>query len=61
MNVMKRWIFFLLTTAWFVGATRADSVAATTGFASLRNPVWSSHDNLRDPSVLKTTNGYYLF
>jgi sucrose-6-phosphate hydrolase SacC (GH32 family) len=27
----------------------------------LRNPVWVSKDNLRDPSVLKTTAGYHLF
>lgn len=28
---------------------------------SLRNPVWQSNDNLRDPSVLKTDSGYQLF
>ena len=28
---------------------------------SLRNPVWVSKDNLRDPSVLKTDAGYHLF
>ena len=28
---------------------------------SLRNPVWISKDNLRDPSVLKTGDGYRLF
>ena len=27
----------------------------------LRNPVWTSPDNLRDPSVLKTSTGYDLF
>ena len=27
----------------------------------LRNPVWTARDNLRDPSVLKTDDGYYLF
>jgi sucrose-6-phosphate hydrolase SacC (GH32 family) len=30
-------------------------------FKDLRNPVWVSQDNLRDPSVLKTPEGYYLF
>ncbi len=30
-------------------------------FSSLRNPVWISADNLRDPSVLKVTDGYHLF
>ncbi len=28
---------------------------------SLRNPVWTSRDNLRDPSVLKTPDGYLVF
>jgi hypothetical protein len=27
----------------------------------LRNPVWTSADNLRDPAVLKTPEGYQLF
>jgi sucrose-6-phosphate hydrolase SacC (GH32 family) len=27
----------------------------------LRNPVWTAQDNLRDPSVLKTPEGYHLF
>ncbi len=27
----------------------------------LRNPVWTSADNLRDPSVLKVHGGYHLF
>lgn len=27
----------------------------------LRNPVWTSRDNLRDPSVLKTADGYLVF
>lgn len=30
-------------------------------FASLHNPVWATADNLRDPSVLKTPEGYHLF
>lgn len=29
-------------------------------FARLRNPVWTSADNLRDPSVLKTADGYHI-
>lgn len=28
---------------------------------SLRNPVWTAPDNLRDPSVFKTSDGYRLF
>lgn len=35
--------------------------AAGLDLASLRNPVWVSQDNLRDPSVLKTDDGYHLF
>jgi hypothetical protein len=27
----------------------------------LRNPVWTAPDNLRDPSVFKTSDGYRLF
>lgn len=29
--------------------------------APLRNPVWATKDNIRDPSVLKTSDGYLLF
>lgn len=61
------------TTAGFppAGSTRkagAPLVNATASpahgpldWARLRNPVWTSADNLRDPSVLKTPNGYLLF
>jgi hypothetical protein len=31
------------------------------GMMALRNPVWTSKDNLRDPSVLPTKDGYRLF
>ena len=61
MNVMKRWILLLLSISRCAGSAWAEPGAAPTSFAGLRNPVWRSHDNLRDPSVLKTTNGYYLF
>lgn len=27
----------------------------------LHNPVWKRSDNLRDPSVYKASDGYYLF
>ena len=30
-------------------------------FTGLYNPVWTSTNNLRDPSVLKTEDGYHLF
>jgi sucrose-6-phosphate hydrolase SacC (GH32 family) len=43
-------------------------MAATIGTAEspldltrLRNPVWQTDDNLRDPSVLKVPGGYHLF
>jgi sucrose-6-phosphate hydrolase SacC (GH32 family) len=35
--------------------------AAPLQLDALRNPVWTSRDNLRDPSVLKTHEGYLLF
>jgi len=31
------------------------------GIGELLNPVWTSKNNLRDPSVLKTAEGYFLF
>ena len=37
------------------------SAALPRQFERLRNPVWVSEDNLRDPSVLKTGNGYRIF
>lgn len=30
-------------------------------FDSIRNPIWKRSDNLRDPSVYPSNNGYYLF
>ena len=39
--------------------TRAQSLDLD--FSALHNPVWVSADNLRDPSVLKTADGYQLF
>jgi sucrose-6-phosphate hydrolase SacC (GH32 family) len=44
-------LIVLAIPAWAVGLD----------LASLRNPVWVSKDNLRDPSVLKTDDGYHLF
>ncbi len=35
--------------------------AAPASSATLRNPVWVSADNLRDPSVLKVDGGYQIF
>ena len=39
--------------------TLVSSVFAT-DFSALRNPVWTSTNNLRDPSVLKTADGYHI-
>jgi len=41
--------------------TRADAVSLQLDLSRLRNPVWVSRDNLRDPAVLKTDDGYHLF
>jgi len=30
-------------------------------FSQLRNPVWTTRDNLRDPSVYKAADGYHLY
>jgi sucrose-6-phosphate hydrolase SacC (GH32 family) len=35
--------------------------AAAGTLEALRNPVWTSKDNLRDPSVLKSGDGYRLY
>lgn len=39
----------------------AMSAEPTLDLSTLHNPVWSTKDNLRDPSVLKTKTGYLLF
>lgn len=46
-----------------VAAALATGTLAAAGppTAGLRNPVWATADNLRDPSVLKTPAGYWLF
>lgn len=40
---------------------KAETGSAGLKLDSLRNPVWTSADNLRDPSVLKTQDGYQIF
>ena len=50
-----------------ISALGKETAAATEAgppslrLSALRNPVWASQDNLRDPSVLKTPEGYHLF
>ena len=38
-----------------------ESIEGEVGFGKWLNPVWTSKNNLRDPSVLKTADGYFLF
>jgi sucrose-6-phosphate hydrolase SacC (GH32 family) len=42
-------------------AASEPAVATHLNLAKLHNPVWTSKDNLRDPSVLKVNDGYRLF
>ena len=51
---------FGLTFA-FCLALVATGLAAAPRFDELKNPIRSTADNLRDPSVLKTPDGYRLF
>jgi sucrose-6-phosphate hydrolase SacC (GH32 family) len=41
--------------------TPAAPAPARPDMAKLKNPVWTSTDNLRDPSVLKLGDGYLVF
>ena len=50
----------ILAVIAFASPPAVSSAAPTTGVA-LRNPVWVSEDNLRDPSVLKVEGGYQIF
>ena len=57
-----------LAVALAAGVASVLSIHAATSpagglldLARLRNPVWSPADNLRDPSVLKVSEGYQLF
>jgi sucrose-6-phosphate hydrolase SacC (GH32 family) len=43
----------------FCGITTGRAGSLELG--KLRNPVWSTKDNLRDPSVLKVMDGYWLY
>jgi hypothetical protein len=55
---MMKAVFFtlgLLISSSIHGSDRTDSQL---DLALLKNPVWQSKDNLRDPSVLKTQDGY---
>jgi len=51
---MKRTLISLIALA-------AASMLSAANFSTLRNPIWSSTNNLRDPSVLKTADGYQIF
>ena len=45
----------------FIALAVLNSLVSAADFSTLRNPVWTSTNNLRDPSVLKTTEGYHVF
>jgi len=68
-SVLFRFIFPLsLAATLLAGVASALPTHAATRLADgpldlrwLRNPVWTSVDNLRDPSVLKTPDGYRVF
>jgi len=51
---MKRTLISLIALA-------AASLLSAADYSTLRNPVWSSTNNLRDPSVLKTADGHQIF
>ncbi|MEI8288688.1 MAG: glycoside hydrolase N-terminal domain-containing protein [Verrucomicrobiota bacterium] len=40
---------------------KTNTQSGNLNLKSLRNPVWTAKDNLRDPSVLKTPDGYRIF
>lgn len=44
-----------------VVALTANAQTSALDLSTLHNPVWRSTDNLRDPSVLKTEDGYRIF
>ncbi len=57
-------LLLLAVIAFYPGIARSGgNPLASAGFdpTPLHNPVWSTRDNLRDPSVLKTKEGYLLF
>jgi sucrose-6-phosphate hydrolase SacC (GH32 family) len=54
-----KWLPALLVLA--AVSTFAAPEGGGLNVGGLRNPVWTSKDNLRDPSVLKTPEGYQLF
>ena len=58
---MHHSLFFRVTTILFAACASLAADSFPQNLPSLRNPVWTSKDNLRDPSVFKTANGYHLF
>ena len=64
--VVRRACKLVLVSGWLIAVPVGHAGAEPDpifpqNLASLRNPVWTAKDNLRDPSVLKTTDGYQLF
>jgi len=57
---MRR-IYSALAVLAVVAVSAAAGETVAPDFSALHNPVWTSQDNLRDPSVLKADDGYHLF
>jgi len=53
--------YCVLASLLTLGGATDKLSAAVPDWHSLRNPVWATEDNLRDPSVLKVPGGYHLF
>jgi sucrose-6-phosphate hydrolase SacC (GH32 family) len=60
MNIKKHFLILALSLAANSCLLAADKPSSL-DLAALHNPVWTSTDNLRDPSVVKTAGGYELF
>ena len=58
---MHHSLFVRVTTILLAACASLAADSFPQNLPSLRNPIWTSKDNLRDPSVLKTTDGYHLF
>jgi hypothetical protein len=58
--ILSRPLCTILAVIAFASPPALRSAAPATGVA-LRNPVWVSEDNLRDPSVLKVEGSYQVF
>jgi sucrose-6-phosphate hydrolase SacC (GH32 family) len=60
MKILARYACLSLILSIHAGANPSEGPTALK-LEGLRNPVWTSSINLRDPSVLKTADGYRIF